>query len=143
MRSMSLLLVGAALFSAAGVSSAQADAPDPSRALPPLTGTWSSMNDTMHVRAERCGQSICGTVIWADDKTKADIAEKGRTLIGTQVFRNFRQTGPTEWKGQVYVPAIDKTVAGTIELTDPEMITASACMFGRIGCQTRHYKRIR
>jgi uncharacterized protein (DUF2147 family) len=143
MRSMSFLLVSAVLLSATAAASAQADAPDPSRAGAPWSGTWTNMNNTMHVRAARCGDAMCGTVVWADDKTKADIAEKGRTLVGTQVFRNFRQTGPNEWKGQVYVPAIDKTITGKIQLTDGESITASACVFGFVGCETRHYKRIR
>jgi len=107
------------------------------------SGTWTNMNNTMHVRAGRCGDAMCGTVIWADDKTKADIASRGRTLIGTQVFREFRQTGPNEWKGKVYVPAIDQTIAGRIELTDSDSITASGCALFGFGCQTRHWKRIR
>lgn len=116
--------------------------PDAPRAAA-WSGTWTNMNNTMHVRAGRCGDAMCGTVIWADDKTKADIASRGRTLIGTQVFRDFRQTGPNEWKGKVYVPAIDQTIAGRIELTDSDSITASGCAFFGLGCQTRHWKRIR
>ena len=136
------ILACAAALTVVSASAAQAD-PDPSRNGAAWVGNWTNMNNTMHVRAAPCGDAMCGTVIWADDKTKAQIAEKGRTLIGTQVFREFRRTGPNVWKGKVYVPAIDQTVNGTIELTDSESITASGCSFFGLGCQTRHWKRIR
>jgi uncharacterized protein (DUF2147 family) len=59
------------------------------------------------------------------------------------VFREFRQTGSNEWKGKVYVPALDQTISGRIELTDSDSITASGCALFGFGCQTRHWKRIR
>lgn len=144
MRLKILVLACAALSSLTATASAQA-APETEKPQPSemWSGVWENGDNSMHVRATRCGESMCGTVVWADDKFKAKVAEKGRTLIGTEVFRDFHQTGPNQWKGKVYVPTLDKTVSGRIELTDPESITASACAFGPIGCQTRHYKRIR
>lgn len=136
-----LLACAALTLTVASAAIAQGE-PDPARGAA-WTGTWTNMNHTMHVRAARCGDAMCGTVIWADDKTKADIASRGRTLIGTQVFREFRQTGPNEWKGKVYVPALDQTISGKIELTDADSITASGCALFGFGCQTRHWKRIR
>jgi uncharacterized protein (DUF2147 family) len=137
------LLACAALTLAVAAGSAHAGPdPDPARSGG-WAGTWTNMNNTMHVRAGRCGDAMCGTVIWADDKSKADIASRGRTLVGTQVFREFRQTGSNEWKGKVYVPALDQTISGRIELTDPDSITASGCALFGFGCQTRHWKRIR
>ena len=95
------LLACAALTLAVTAGPARAG-PDPEPAHGAAwTGTWTNMNNTMHVRAGRCGDAMCGTVIWADDKSKADIASRGRTLVGTQVFREFRQTGPNQWKGKV------------------------------------------
>jgi uncharacterized protein (DUF2147 family) len=138
------LLACAALTLTVAAASAQAGPqPDPARDGAAWAGVWENGNNTMHVRASRCGDAMCGTVIWADEKTKADIASRGRVLIGTQVFREFRQTGPNEWRGKVYVPAIDQTISGRIELTDPDRITASGCALFGFGCQTRHWKRIR
>ena len=137
------LLACAALTLAVTAGPARAG-PDPEPAHGAAwTGTWTNMNNTMHVRAGRCGDAMCGTVIWADDKSKADIASRGRILVGTQVFREFRQTGPNQWKGKVYVPALDQTISGRIELTDSDSITASGCALFGFGCQTRHWKRIR
>ncbi len=127
-----------AALTLATAAAAQADS-NPGAA--PWAGTWTNMNNTMHVRAGRCGNAMCGVVIWADGKTQA--AAKNGKLIGTQVFRDFVQTSGNEWKGRVYVPALDQMISGKIVLTDNDSITASGCAFGFVGCQTRHWKRIR
>jgi len=142
MRVKSLMLACAMLSGAAALAPQASAASDPA-AGPSWAGVWANGNNRMHVRAARCGEAMCGTVVWADDKMKQEVAARGRSLVGAQVFRDFRQIGPNQWKGLVYIPAIDKTVSGKIELNDSESITASACMFGPVGCQTRHYKRIR
>lgn len=144
MRVKFVILACAALFPATSNAAAQANAMTESAQARELwTGVWQNGDNSMHVRATKCGEAtMCGTVVWANEQAKAQIAEKGRTLVGTEVFRDFRQTGPNQWKGKFYVPALDKTVSGRIELTDPESITASACAFALV-CQTRHYKRIR
>src|SRR3982751_1376530 len=99
---MSRLMACAALTLTVVAASAQASPePDPARAGAAWAGTWANGNNTMHVRAGRCGDAMCGIVVWADDKTKADITARGRTLLGTQVFREFRQTGLNEWRGKV------------------------------------------
>jgi uncharacterized protein (DUF2147 family) len=111
---MPRLLACAALTLTVVAASAQAGPePDPARAGAAWVGTWTNMNNTMHVRAGRCGDAMCGTVIWADDKTKADIA------------------------------SLDQTISGRIELTDPDSITTSGCALFGFGCQVRHWKRIR
>ena len=134
-------LAVAALSLGAGAVAMTPDPPNGGSASP-LAGVWANGNNTMHVRAGRCGSAVCGTVVWADDQTKALIASKGRTLIGTQVFRDFRPSGSNEWRGKVYVPAIDQTINGRIVLTDRNSITASGCALLGLGCQTRHWKRI-
>ena len=139
---LSRFLACAALSLTVVTAAAQAD-PDPARVAAPLLGNWANGNNTMHVRATRCGDAVCGVVIWADDTTKAQIAEKGRTLIGTQVFRDFRPAGANVWRGKAYVPAIDQVVNGRMELTDPDHITVSGCSLGGLICQTRHWSRIR
>lgn len=138
MRAMVSRFLICAALSLSAAASAQAD---PAPGVAPWAGLWTNMNNTMHVRAGRCGNAMCGVVVWADDKTKA--AAKNGKLIGTQVFRDFTQTGGNEWKGKVYVPALDQTISGKIVLTDNDSITASGCVLGFIGCQTRHWKRIR
>jgi len=53
-------------------------------------GVWKNPSGSVHVRAEPCGDKMCGTVVWANDKAIAD-ARRGGTdnLIGLQLFRGF------------------------------------------------------
>ncbi len=46
-------------------------------------GIWRNPQDSVHVRSDHCGASMCGTVVWANDKAKTD-ARKGGTadIIG-------------------------------------------------------------
>ena len=57
-------------------------------------------------RSRRADGSMCGTVIWASPKAKADVAARGGKLIGAQLFRDFRDTGDGVWEGEVYVPEL-------------------------------------
>ena len=106
-------------------------------------GTWANMNNTMHIRASRCGDDMCGEVIWASEEAKANVAKRGGTLIGAQLFRDFRQTGPNQWSGRVFIPDLGRTIGGKVTLTDRDSITAVGCLLGPFGCQTRHWRRIR
>ena len=120
--------------------------PDPDPARTPAeswVGVWRNTNNTVHIKAVPCGDnSMCGTVVWANDQAKADVAAKGRQLIGMQLFRSFRQTSPMEWQGKVFIPDIGSTFSGKIKLTDRNNLVAVGCFFAGFGCQTRHWSRI-
>ena len=53
-------------------------------------GVWKNPQDSVHVRAQPCGSRMCGVVVWASDKAKAD-ARRGGTndLVGLILFRDF------------------------------------------------------
>ena len=56
-------------------------------------------SNSVHVRVHPCGKSRCGTVVWANDKAKADSARGGtRNLVGTELFREFSEVSPKVWK---------------------------------------------
>lgn len=115
---------------------------DPARAIvPSWTGVWRNTNNTVHIKAAPCGQNMCATVVWADDKTKAAVSARGRDIIGMQLLRDFRESAPSEWKGSVYVPDRGMTVSGTITLLDRNTLRAVGCFLGMF-CQTRHWQRI-
>lgn len=117
--------------------------PDPARSREQSwVGVWRNTNNTVHIRAVGCGDGMCGTVVWANDQTRAAVAARGRNIIGMQLFRNFRQTAPMEWKGTVYIPDMDTSVTGKITLTDRNNLAAVGCFFLGMGCQTRHWSRI-
>ncbi len=106
-------------------------------------GVWRNPGGSVHIRAERCGQAMCGTVVWASDKAKAD-ARRGGTdpLIGTQLFRDFRPQKRNVWLGRVFVPDIGKTFSGTVRLIDPDHLEGKGCLIGGIGCRSQVWTRL-
>lgn len=106
-------------------------------------GIWSNPQNSVHVRSDHCGASMCGTVVWASDKAKAD-ARKGGTpdIIGLQLFRDFSRDKNGQWRGKVFVPDIRKTFHGTIKIIDENTLAGTGCLVGHIGCRTQTWKRI-
>jgi len=142
MRTTVSRLLACMALTLAPVTFAAPAAADPARAIvPSWTGVWRNTNNTVHIKAAPCGQNMCATVVWADDKTKASVAARGANIIGMQLLRDFRESNPSEWKGTVYVPDRDMTVSGTITLLDRNTLRTEGC-FLRVICQTRHWTRI-
>ena len=106
-------------------------------------GKWSNPQNSVHVQSHHCGTSMCGTVVWANDKAQAD-ARRGGTeaLVGLQLFRDFRKDKTGSWRGKVFVPDINKTLSGSIKVIDTDTLKGSGCLVGRIGCKSQIWTRI-
>ena len=106
-------------------------------------GLWKNPSGSVHVRAEPCGDRMCGTVAWANDKAKADALRGGTdNLIGLQLFRGFVLEKPGVWRGKVYVPDIAKTFSGTVTVIDRNTLKGAGCLLGRFGCKSQLWTRI-
>jgi len=101
-------------------------------------------SNSVHVRVHPCGKSRCGTVVWANDKAKADSARGGtRNLVGTELFREFNEVSPKVWKGKVFVPDLNKVLTGTGTVKDQNTIVARGCLFAGMGCKSQTWTRVR
>jgi uncharacterized protein (DUF2147 family) len=106
-------------------------------------GVWKNPSGSVHVRAEPCADRMCGTVVWANDKAKADALRGGNDdLIGLQLFRGFVLDKPGVWRGKVYVPDIAKTFSGTVTVIDRNTLKGSGCLLGRLGCKSQLRTRL-
>lgn len=113
-------------------------------AASPPVGIWRDAKDRLHIEIRRCAEAVCGRVIWAAEKAKAD-ARKGGTdpLVGTEILREFRKDKKGRWRGKVFVPDIGQTFYGTIGLIDAHSLKARGCLFAGIVCKTRIWTRVR
>lgn len=108
-----------------------------------VLGTWRNMRNTMHIEMYHCGASICGKVAWASEQALADARRGGTTsLIGTQVFRDFRQDARGNWSGRVFVPDLNKTFSGTMMIVDRNTLKGSGCLIGHVFCKAKVLVRI-
>jgi uncharacterized protein (DUF2147 family) len=106
-------------------------------------GVWSNPKGSVHVRARPCGARMCGVVVWANDKAKADAARGGvDPLVGETLFRDFVSAGAGKWRGKVFVPDIGKTFSGTITVIDATHLEGKGCLLGGIGCKSQVWTRI-
>ena len=100
--------------------------------------------NSVHVRIHPCGKTRCGTVIWANAKAKADSARGGTpNLVGTELFREFRELSPKVWKGKVFVPDVNRVFTGTGTVKDKDTIVARGCLLGNIGCKSQIWTRVK
>jgi uncharacterized protein (DUF2147 family) len=105
-------------------------------------GTWQNPSGSVRIRASTCGDRVCGTVVFANDKAKAD-ARRGGTdpLIGTQLFEEFTARGPNQWRGRVFVPDMNRRVTGTATLQDENTIRVEGCA-ARVICRNQVWTRV-
>lgn len=107
-------------------------------------GVWRNPQNSVHVRAQPCGERLCGVVVWANDKAKADSARGGTPrLIGLTLFRDFERIDDSHARGKVFVPDLNRTFSGAIEVIDSDHIRANGCLIGRIGCRAQIWTRVR
>ena len=119
--------------------------PAPAFSQTPAQGNvFRNPQNSVHVRIHPCGKGRCGTVVWANAKAKADSARGGtRDLVGTELFREFREVSPKVWKGKVFVPDINKVFTGTGTIKDQNTIVARGCLIAGMGCKSQTWTRVR
>ena len=119
----------------------------PSAALSQQAGkdnVWRNPSNSVHVHVYPCGKGRCGKVVWANEKAKADSARGGTAnLVGTELFREFREVSPKVWKGKVFVPDLNKVFTGTGTIKDRDTVVARCCLIGNLGCKSQTWKRVR
>jgi len=133
--------LSAALLTA--FASSAAAAPD-GGAAPVSLGVWRNPKGSVEVEIKPCGAGVCGEVVWANEKALRDAREGGHAdLVGMQLFRDFVQTGPTTWKGKVFVPDLNRTFAGTAEHIDATTMRARGCVLPIVACKAQLWTRLR
>lgn len=106
-------------------------------------GVWRNPANSVHVAVNQCQAGACGTVIWANEKAKAD-SRKGGTenLIGLRLFDGFVRGKDQIWTGKVFVPDLNRTFNGTARLVEPKTLRVKGCVFGGIVCKSQDWIRI-
>jgi uncharacterized protein (DUF2147 family) len=105
-------------------------------------GVWRNGKNSVHIAVRPCGEALCGKVVWANDKAKADARNSTDSLVGTELLKDFRRDAKGRWRGKVFVPDIGQTFHGTLSLIDPDRLKARGCLFAGIICKSKIWTRI-
>lgn len=124
-------MIAAMLLLAAQVSAPQAD----------IRGEWLNQPATVIVRISDCPSGLCGTVVWSAASAKRDAARGGTVALdGTTVMSGFvvKRQG---WRGRLYLPDVNRTVAATITLDRAGKLRVRACELGGLVCRSQMWAR--
>jgi uncharacterized protein (DUF2147 family) len=131
------------MFSLFAIAMMLAGAQDVAPATPSLDGVWTNPKNTVEVRTGQCGDKLCGWVIWASEKAKADSAKKGAPpLIGTALLRDYKVSGKAQWAGQLFVPDMNSTFGSTIALLNGQTLRVKGCVLGGLICKSQDWHRV-
>ena len=124
-----------------------------------ILGIWKTEGDESKVEIHRCGEKICGTIIWLKnpvytdgregevgtpviDRKNPDPALKSRPVLGLRILEGFTAEGVNSWgNGTCYDPKSGKIYRGKIHLAAPDRLELRGYigipLFGRSSVWTR------
>jgi uncharacterized protein (DUF2147 family) len=100
-----------------------------------IQGTWLRDNGEMQVKFDKCGDALCGDVVWI--KSDADTKAK----IGQRIFFDMKPDGADAWTGKAQSPSDGTTYAGKISMTGAAL-TTSGCIIGGLVCKSAQWSRV-
>ena len=110
---------------------------------PSPEGSWQNPTASVIIVIAPCGEAFCGSVSWASDKAQAD-ARKGGTdrLVGTQVLSNFVSTQSGSWKGQLFLPDLNKRSKAEIRRIGDSQLKVTGCAIAGLVCKSQLWTRV-
>lgn len=99
-----------------------------------VLGTWLRENSESRVRFARCGEAICGTVVWLRNPAES------KSSVGQLVFYDMKPNGANSWAGQAFNPEDGKTYSGKMILSGNALTTAG-CIAGGWICRSVSWSR--
>jgi uncharacterized protein (DUF2147 family) len=112
------------------------------------TGVWLTQAGDARVRISKCGDAICGVVVWlreptnpatgqpmVDDKNPNPSLAR-RPMIGLPLFTDMRLAGPNKWTGHIYNADDGGTYASSISVTGPDSLRVEGCVGAFCGGET-------
>lgn len=96
-------------------------------------GVWRREDGAGSVRIARCGDALCGHIVWLRD---AD----GPGRVGDRVFYDMKASAADRWSGSAHNPEDGRDYAGTMVLAGNRLVT-EGCALGGLICKTVRFLR--
>ncbi len=120
----------------------------PARAAEP-TGLWLTQKGDARIHVTRCGNAMCGTVVWIKDAIDArtgrppldernpDPAKRNRRIVGMRIFA-MAPDGRGNWAGGIYNSDDGQTYAGQLALREGDELEVRGCAGALCGAEFWH-----
>lgn len=103
----------------------------------PLDGNWRSPGGNTIIKIAPCGDSPCGTVVWATDKAKKDASKTTPELIGAQLLTALQLDKKGRWFGKLFIPDRNMRVTAKLDRLGPAQLKVSGCAAGKALCKAQ------
>src|SRR4051794_12078594 len=103
-------------------------------------GVWLTQAGDARVRISKCGEAICGVVVWlreptnpatgqpmVDDKNPNPSLAR-RPMIGLPLFTDMRIAGSNKWSGHIYNADDGGTYVSNISVSGPDTLRVEGCV---------------
>lgn len=128
----------------------------PAQAAEPVEGKWLTKDGKSHVVISKCGDKLCGKIVWlkeptyADGKPKVDrknpdSAMRNRQIIGLAILTGFEKDNDrgTYWTGgQIYNPEDGKTYKCYLELQSDGRLKVRGYVAIKLLGKTQYWTRV-
>jgi uncharacterized protein (DUF2147 family) len=136
---ISLAVLLAALSGTSAIDASTTDNP---------TGVWLTQAGDAKVAVSRCGETICGRIVWlkvpidpatgkpqVDDKNPNPSLAK-RPMIDLPLFVDMKRQGPGKWSGRIYNADDGKLYASNVSLRESAKLSVEGCVGVLCGGET-------
>jgi uncharacterized protein (DUF2147 family) len=118
----------------------------PAAATPPargdLSGIWINPRNSVAVRTGRCGEAMCGWIVWVDREAAVDARDSGvANPIGIEVLRDYRAAGDGSWRGTAFVVDLGRSFSSRIVPVGAARLRISGCLIGTFLCKSQIWRR--
>ncbi len=119
-----------------------------------ILGKWWNHEKDAHIEIYKCGDELCGKIIWLKnpldddgkpkrDKNNPEESLRSRPTLGLDILSGFEYTGDRKWEdGTIYNPRDGKTYSCYLDLLDDKKLKVRGFIgFSLIG-KTQYWERI-
>ncbi len=112
------------------------------------SGIWLTQAGDARVQVSRCGNGICGRIVWlrdpidsrtgqpqVDDKNP-NPALAQRPMIGLSIFSSMQPAGASKWSGRIYNADDGQTYAANVTLRNDTALEVEGCVGVLCGSET-------
>ena len=100
-----------------------------------IEGIWRSPGGNSIIKIESCGDSPCGTVVWATDSAQKASSKATNQLVGTPLLTNLEQRKDGSWFGKLFIPDKNMRVTAKIQRIGSDQLKVSGCAAGKALCR--------
>jgi uncharacterized protein (DUF2147 family) len=98
-----------------------------------VLGTWVSDEGALRIRFERCGDAVCGNVVWLKPGSESKVR------IGQPLFFDMHPDGANSWTGKT---AYDGSVYLSRMSIEGTNLNTSGCIMSGVFCKSTSWTRV-